>query len=579
MADTVVKCNVCGLMGASFESCIKRECGHPVCGSCLEASPGHQDLLLCVRCKTARNSPSCRDINSPDTNKKSKHVDMNRHTPLDSTTNPLNQLLDQNPNQDETGRRRNEDVNGKKTLMSFGLGIYPLAAGLLILWCIIGSIILSFLVSGNDPNVEMVFQTIGQAVHQYKHNFYNESAQTKKAPLVVGGYVTGRRGYEIEDKIRIEEIVWEGINSILGMNLHVKSPRSTGEERKKRREIRKGRVAEKKNKETQRQEEEQRRREKQDAEAKEIEMKRRKEDADTKDRQTSQRARNIEAKERKTQHREDQIQVREGQMKQREEDAAQSKDRQIAIREEEAKTKEGQLTDKETQLQQREEDLSSKETQIKQREEEVKKNQLEEEDKRIKRGLEGERKLKEEIDKQRNSLGVLLSVSYEKQILEWSDHSSENQTMKLCCKATRDGFSAKAFHSGCDGKGKTMIIIESSEGHIFGGSSSLAWKSSGGWIVDPEAYIYTMKNPHNIPPTKYPAEGGGNIYHGSANLPQFGKGHDIRLVEYSNTNKTNGNNSYFNFPSSFKDTTGFGDSTFTGQKYFFIKDFEVYYLN
>jgi hypothetical protein len=56
------------------------------------------------------------------------------------------------------------------------------------------------------------------------------------------------------------------------------------------------------------------------------------------------------------------------------------------------------------------------------------------------------------------------------------------------------------------------------------------------------------------------------------NGPIFGSGHDIVVVSDSNQNKA----SSTNFPSSFVDTTGRGQKTFTGDYNFTTNEIEVY---
>jgi hypothetical protein len=52
----------------------------------------------------------------------------------------------------------------------------------------------------------------------------------------------------------------------------------------------------------------------------------------------------------------------------------------------------------------------------------------------------------------------------------------EQRKIALLYKATRDGFSASTFHSKCNKKGPTLIIIWS-QGYIFGGYASQSWSS------------------------------------------------------------------------------------------------------
>jgi hypothetical protein len=122
-----------------------------------------------------------------------------------------------------------------------------------------------------------------------------------------------------------------------------------------------------------------------------------------------------------------------------------------------------------------------------------------------------------------------------------------------------------------------MTIIQSNNNYLFGGYTSISWTSDGSYKNDTTAFIFTLTNPHNIPPTKYLIQTdktGYAVNHSSNYAPTFGGGHDISSANASNAN----NSSYANFPFSYTDTTGKGNATFTGAKNFTTSDIEVYKL-
>ena len=51
---------------------------------------------------------------------------------------------------------------------------------------------------------------------------------------------------------------------------------------------------------------------------------------------------------------------------------------------------------------------------------------------------------------------------------------SVNSAWKRCWRASVDGWTARTFHSRCDGKGPTVTIIRVGK-YIFGGYTSLSW--------------------------------------------------------------------------------------------------------
>jgi hypothetical protein len=150
------------------------------------------------------------------------------------------------------------------------------------------------------------------------------------------------------------------------------------------------------------------------------------------------------------------------------------------------------------------------------------------------------------------------------------------QRWEMIYKASRDGFDANAFHTRCNNKGPTMTIIQSNNNYLFGGYTSIPWTSDGSYKNDTTAFLFTLTNPDNIPPTKYliNPNTGNAAYHNSSYGPTFGSGHDLHLANASNSH----NASYTNFPSAYLDTTGKGNNTFTGARNFTVSDIEVFKL-
>ncbi len=124
----------------------------------------------------------------------------------------------------------------------------------------------------------------------------------------------------------------------------------------------------------------------------------------------------------------------------------------------------------------------------------------------------------------------------------------------LLYRATRDGFTSQAFHSKCDGKGNTISIIKNNLNYVFGGYASSAWNSSGTWINDPNAFLFSLrragvslKNKFTVKEPEYALV--GNSGYG----PTFGGGHDIHIFNQSNTNT----GSYSNFGYSYNLPDGY----------------------
>jgi hypothetical protein len=154
---------------------------------------------------------------------------------------------------------------------------------------------------------------------------------------------------------------------------------------------------------------------------------------------------------------------------------------------------------------------------------------------------------------------VLLSREQQKQLCAWLN--KKKQKWKLLYRATRDGFRSSDFHRLCDGKGPTFTIIKSREGHLFGGYTAVSWHCNNCYTDDQKAFIFTLSNPHGIPPTRYRKQNSNAVYGSSSYGPTFGSGHDLYICDNSNSST----NSYSNFPASYADTTGKGNVTFTGR--------------
>jgi hypothetical protein len=171
--------------------------------------------------------------------------------------------------------------------------------------------------------------------------------------------------------------------------------------------------------------------------------------------------------------------------------------------------------------------------------------------------------------------GTLLSLEHQMKLNEF--YGKENQKWVLIYKATRDGFRGSDFHRCCDNKGATMTIIQSKDGgYLFGGYTSVSWKSAGNYVIDNNGpFLFTLINPHRIPSTKYCIKNPEHsIYDYSTYGPIFGGGADFYVC--SNSQSKEG--SYSNFPYSYYDTTNQGNATFTGSRNFQTSDIEVYQL-
>jgi hypothetical protein len=171
--------------------------------------------------------------------------------------------------------------------------------------------------------------------------------------------------------------------------------------------------------------------------------------------------------------------------------------------------------------------------------------------------------------------GTLLSSEKQMKLNEF--YGRKDQKWVLIYKATRDGFGSSDFHRLCNNQGPTMSVIQSKNGgYLFGGYTSVSWRSINNGVTDNNGpFIFTLTNPHGIPPTKYSIQQTQeSIYDYKTYGPTFGGGHDLYVCDNSQT-KTG---SHSGFPHSYIDTTNRGNSTFTGGINFQTCEIEVYRL-
>jgi len=123
--------------------------------------------------------------------------------------------------------------------------------------------------------------------------------------------------------------------------------------------------------------------------------------------------------------------------------------------------------------------------------------------------------------------------------------SSKNIGMPLFV-ASEDGDAASDFHSACNGKGPNVVIVESTDGNIFGGYSDLSWTSSSAYAASSNTFLFRLRpkmQRYNVKTERRSYA----IYPKSSYGPTFGGGHEIYIAHsaLSNTNSyTNGGHTY-----------------------------------
>ncbi|XP_078344750.1 uncharacterized protein LOC144630294 [Oculina patagonica] len=138
------------------------------------------------------------------------------------------------------------------------------------------------------------------------------------------------------------------------------------------------------------------------------------------------------------------------------------------------------------------------------------------------------------------------------------------------------------FHSLCDGKGPTVILIRVQQ-NIFGGFLDKNWGGTDGYISSDKAFIFSLKNSRGLPSFKMDLK--NNKFDMAAKQQsQFGPifGDDDIVIHNSARStaesSTNLDKSY-EFPSALSLTSAERDNLLAGTKYFLVDDLEVFYYD
>ncbi|XP_068752362.1 serine-enriched protein-like [Montipora capricornis] len=154
---------------------------------------------------------------------------------------------------------------------------------------------------------------------------------------------------------------------------------------------------------------------------------------------------------------------------------------------------------------------------------------------------------------------------------------NEQQEWQLLYRASKDGFSAAAFHEKCDGHSPTLTVVLSSNGSLCGGFSDQPWQSDiprGKYIPSDRAFLFTLINPESVPPSKFDVTHPkyATLHHPRYG-PMFGAGADLCISDECNERP----DSYSNLPHSY-DGPQASSSLLMGDYNFTVKDYEVFGL-
>ena len=181
--------------------------------------------------------------------------------------------------------------------------------------------------------------------------------------------------------------------------------------------------------------------------------------------------------------------------------------------------------------------------------------------------------------KQLNS-AILNESNKSKEFLDKIQEWTKFKKLELIYRGTRDGMNSYSFHNKCDNKGPTICLYKNESNHIFGAYASISWTKAGDWKTATESFLFTLTNIYNIEPNKFAHSEKDkvySVYHNNEFGPSFGAGRDISIA-----NDFTKGDSYANFPSTYIDNIGKGNSIFSSNlkwNKFKLKEVEVFKIN
>jgi hypothetical protein len=168
-------------------------------------------------------------------------------------------------------------------------------------------------------------------------------------------------------------------------------------------------------------------------------------------------------------------------------------------------------------------------------------------------------------------------------ILEFPEIFAEfrGKRFSLLLRKSRDGYSNSEFHRRCDGHANTLIVYLDTNGNIFGAFTPVEWESptNAKYKADDslKSFIFTLKNPHNIPARKWKLLAEMKQYAimcGSGYGPCFGYDGPGKVVYEDCNGIITGYTSPDDIPTD--DTEQDKRGILTGSKYFGVKEMEIF---
>ncbi|XP_078344004.1 uncharacterized protein LOC144629648 [Oculina patagonica] len=162
----------------------------------------------------------------------------------------------------------------------------------------------------------------------------------------------------------------------------------------------------------------------------------------------------------------------------------------------------------------------------------------------------------------------------------WLDAVLPKEGKWLRCFRAIPDWQGHDFHSACDGKGPTVILIRVQQ-NIFGGFLDKSWGGNDGFIQSSKAFIFSLANLRRLPPFKMNLKS-DKFDKAAKQQSQFGPifGDDDIIIHTQPTSfaeSFSDLDSSYEFPSQLSLTSDEQDYLLAGSKKFLVDDLEAFY--
>ncbi|XP_028396171.1 E3 ubiquitin-protein ligase TRIM33-like [Dendronephthya gigantea] len=173
------------------------------------------------------------------------------------------------------------------------------------------------------------------------------------------------------------------------------------------------------------------------------------------------------------------------------------------------------------------------------------------------------------------------NVTFMRRLHKWVGNKCK---WNLCYRASRDGWNAQNFHSQCNNRGPTVVLVKANN-CIFGGYTDQPWHYDGYsgnyYRYSNCSFMFSLRNKDNLGPFIAKIKQGQEqsaIYCYNSNGPVFGGGNDLFICGNPNVNQSSSNfGSTYQLPSGYAYGSEEAKKLLAGQYQFLTTEIEVFY--